>query len=110
MRKSKHTTSELRITGETLVKTGVDAELGYALLELAEYRDQERKLFACSRVDRMALSYADPDILETKVKSELAQMMAEKTIEDGLVSFSQSFDSQTNELIFQGKLTVLKGE
>lgn len=111
MRKSKHTINELRITGEMLVKTGVDAELGYALLELAEYRDRERKLFACSRVGREAIAHAtDPTIVEITVKNDLARMMAQKVIEDGLVTFSQSFDSRTNELIFQGEITVLKGE
>lgn len=110
MQKSKLTSRELRTTGELMIQIPGHEDLGYALLELVAYRDREQKLLACSRFSREAMCYADPDILEARVKSELAQMMAQKVIEDGLATFSQSFDSQTNELIFQGEVTVLKGE
>lgn len=109
MQKSKLTSKELRTTGELMIQIPGHEDLGYALLELVEYRSRERKLFACSRVDRMAIPYTDPDILETHVKNELARMMAQKVIEDELVTFSQSFDRKTNELIFRGEVTILKG-
>lgn len=110
MQKSKLTSKELRTTGELMIQIPGHEDLGYALLELVEYRSRERKLLACSRFDRSLLPYADPDILEARLKSELAQMMAQKVIEDGLATFSQSFDRETNELIVRSEVTVLKGE
>lgn len=109
MNKSKYSNSELRNMGECLIKCG-DAALGTALLELAEYRSRERKVMARYRLDRTMLQYADPDILETKMKSELSRKLADQMVEDRIVWFTQSFDNKTNELIFHGEVNVLKGD
>lgn len=109
MNKSSYTTPELRSMGDTLLRYG-DTALGKALLELADYRDRQQILMARSRFDRQTIAYAEPDILDSMVKNELAKLLADKMMQDKIVNFSQSFDSETNEIIFHGDVFVLKGE
>lgn len=109
MNKSKYSNSELRNMGECLIKCG-DAALGTALLELADYRSREQKIMARHRFDRAMLQYVNPDVLETEVKSGLSRKLADKMVEDRIVWFTQSFDNETNEIVFYGEVNVLKGD
>lgn len=109
MNKSNFSTSQLRNLGESMIKLG-DESLGTALLELADYRSRERKIMARSRFDRTMLAYANPDVIEAEMKSDLSRKLADLMVEDRIVFFTQSFDHETNQIIFHGEVNVLKGE
>lgn len=109
MNKSKYSTSDLLRLGEGLVELG-DKELGYALMELVDYRSREQKVIACSSVDKTSINYVDPDAIETSLKKDISRMLADKMVEDRVACFYQSYDRSTNRIILHATVNVLKGE